>query len=101
MFPVALYCAYQLGFVRKNRFTEKKELKLLNRPFEAQVLGTMISSKIEAASIAYKHETEEVQLCKRVTDKIIEANNLKDVLPAMKVRVLHNEHTIALFMNTN
>jgi len=52
LFPVALYCMYQLMFVRKNKFSSRREFKLVNRPFEALVVGGLITKKVASA---YKH----------------------------------------------
>lgn len=47
LFPLAVFCMYKLAFVRRNKFSNRKEFKLFNRPFEVYVLGALASSKIK------------------------------------------------------
>ncbi len=92
MFPLAFYCLYKLSFVRKNSFSNKKELKLFNKPFEVAVLGAIITSRIRQKyqNLIYKQETEEVKLVKGCLDKLIDSNNLQKFVPLTKVCLIHN-----------
>lgn len=103
LFPIAAFCAYQFLFVRKNKFSERKELKMLCRPFEMFIMGPLISNRIRKnyAAVIYKQETEETHLVKKSLSKLIEANYLGKVVlgPDIQVKVLHEDSTVGLWMN--
>jgi hypothetical protein len=46
--PVAALCLYDWFFVRRNDFSQNREYKLVNRPFESTVLGSLITKKVTA-----------------------------------------------------
>jgi hypothetical protein len=99
LFPVAIYCSYKMCFVRRNKFSNQKELKLFARPFESFILGAFISSKIKKSyqGLIYKKDTEEVSRVLTIIDKLSKANHLQSFLDRMSVVVLHNTNTIALY----
>lgn len=102
LFPVAFYCAYQCLFIRKNKFSDRKEFKLINKPFEAHVVGPLTTKRMnnEFKSVIYKQDTEECKLVKSTLDRLVKANFLSKLVPGeSKVKVLHNEGTIGLFMS--
>ena len=100
LFPIAAYCAYQVIFVRKNKFSDRYELKVFNRPFEMSVLGPLLTSRIKKAnaSIVYKQETQETLLVKQCLARLLDANFLRSLVPDPVVKVLHNEHTVAQWL---
>lgn len=102
LFPVAFYCAYQFLFIRKNKFSERKEFKVINKPFETHVLGPLTTKRIanEFKTIVYKQDTEETKLIRSSLQKIVKGNFLSKLVPGdVKVKVLHNEGTVGLFMS--
>jgi cellobiose-specific phosphotransferase system component IIA len=44
--PVAALCLYDWFFVRRNDFSQNREYKLVNRPFESAILGSLITKKV-------------------------------------------------------
>lgn len=103
LFPLALYCLYEVGFVRKNKFSKQKQYKLFNRAFESYVVGGLISSIVAKAKrhLIYKQSTEEVQSVNRVLERLVKANGLDRYLPNLNVVVIHDPCTVLLFMNFN
>ena len=95
------YVFYQLCVVRKNRFSQQKEFKVLNKFFEVNVLGKLISNRIKKAhvNVIYKQETEEVKEIRECLQTVIQANGLESHLPFLQVKLLHNTRTISMFMS--
>lgn len=46
LFPIAAICLYDILFIRRNKFSNSREFKMINKPFEYSILGNLISSKI-------------------------------------------------------
>ena len=96
-----MYCAYNIFFVRKNKFSERNELKVINKPFEVHAFGPLVTNRIKDnfANVIYKQETEESKLVASCLSRLIEGNFLEKIVPGVTVKVLHNENTIGLFMS--
>lgn len=79
LFPLAAACLYDWLFVRKNDFSQNREYKLVNRPFESLVIGAPLTRKIlsEYKKYIYKQDTEEIKIVKNTLKKLIDANNLQ------------------------
>jgi hypothetical protein len=92
---------YKLAFVRRNKFSNQKEFKLINKPFEMFVLGGLLSSKIKNSyqALTYKQDTEEVKLAKLCLTKLISENGLDSFVPFASVCLLHNTSSMAMFMS--
>lgn len=90
-------------FVRKNKFSNQKELKLFARPFESFIFGAFISSKIKKSyqGLTYKKDTDEVKRVLTIIDKLSKANHLQSFVDRMSVVVLHNTNTVALYTSLN
>jgi hypothetical protein len=90
-----------LAFVRRNNYSQKKEFKLLNEKFERYIFGAFISKRISASysGLTYKQTTEEVKLVQNCIGKLQSANNLTNSLPNLKIVILHNTNTVAMFMS--
>mmetsp|Transcript_34391 Transcript_34391/g.42467 ORF Transcript_34391/g.42467 Transcript_34391/m.42467 type:complete len:105 (+) Transcript_34391:316-630(+) len=65
------------------------------------VLGPLITSRIRKnyASIVYKQETEETELVKSCLGKLVKANYLGKLIVEPRVKVLHDDATVALWMS--
>ena len=87
LFPIALYCLYKTAFVRKNRFSDRNELKIIGKPFEVSVVGSLLSTYIKKkkGSLFYKQDTEESQLATKCLNTLTDANNLGQILPIKSV----------------
>ena len=89
--------------MRKNKFSERKEYKIINKPFESLILGPLLTSRAKKRyqHVIYKQDTEETLLVKSCLAKLVEANSLERqiMMPSLSVKVLHDDATVALFMN--
>ena len=89
--------------MRKNKFSERKEYKIINKPFESLILGPLLTSRAKKRyqHVIYKQDTEETLLVKTCLAKLVEANSLERqiMMPDLSVKVLHDDATVALFMN--
>ena len=101
LFPVALYCMYQMALIRRNKFSGRKEYKLINMPFEVYVVGSFMSHRIKKKyqNVIYKQDTVETQLVQKCLDRLIDANFLRALLPFISIKVIHDEYTVGLFMS--
>jgi len=102
LFPVALYCFYELAFERKNHFSGKKEFKLFSRTFEANFVGKYFTRRIlhsRYKNLVYKQDTEEVKLVDTCARKLLEANQLQKFLPSLQIKVLHLDNTVGMFLS--
>ena len=87
--------------VRRNKFSGQKQFKFINMPFETYVVGAFLSYQIKKShqKVIYKQDTEESQLVQSCLDKLVESNNLNQLLPFKSIKLLHNENAVALFMS--
>ena len=101
LFPLAVFCLYQMVAVRKNKFSGRKEFKFINRPFELYCLGPFISRRIKASykNVIYKQESEECKQVRKNIDRLIEENNLRPLMPFLDVKLIHDQNTVALYLN--
>jgi Zn-dependent protease with chaperone function len=93
-------------FIRRNQFSQNREVKFFARPVERMV-GRAISSRLLQSnkSHIYKQDTEEVRLVKSALAKLIKANNLQDRFgltnegePKFDVTLIHSD-TFVMFIN--
>ena len=101
MFPIALYCLYQMTIVRRNKFSNRKQYKFLNRPIETYVVGAYMTRRIKKSyeKVIYKQDTEETQMVVTSLDKLIKLNNLEKMVPFAKVKLIHDENVVGTFMS--
>jgi len=66
-----------MTLVRKNEFSRNREFKFVNKMAEGW-LGRRISNRVmeEQRKYVYKQDTQEVEMVKKVLNKLIKANNL-------------------------
>ena len=105
--PLAAICLYDWFFVRRNDFSQNREYKIINRPFESGIIGSLLTKRItqQVKNYIYKQDTEEVLIVKKALKRLIEANNLQKSfawtegqdLP-VAVTLVHND-TIMMFLN--
>ena len=90
-----------MTIVRRNKFSGRKQFKFLNLPFETYVVGSFMSRKIKKSyeKVIYKQDTEETQLVSSSLNKLIESNNLNNLLPFTNVKLIHDENVVGLFLS--
>ena len=100
LFPVAGYCLYKMSFVRKNKMSERQEWKLISRPVEHQ-LGCLLTRRLKQScqNLCYKQDTEEVMRVQKCIAKLARDNSLLAEVEGIKVVVVHNTSSLAMFMS--
>jgi hypothetical protein len=90
-------------FVRRNDFSKTRETKIISRHFEEHIIGRFLKRKIGQAysGLTYKQDTPEVQRVTTCIESLTTANNLGAYLHGVRVVVLHNTTTAAMFMGTD
>ena len=85
--------------VRKNKFSDTKQYKVISRPFEVHVLGRLISHYAYKKKKSLVYKQDEVSIVKKCIEKLITANGLERYLPAVKVFLFHDKNNVFMFMN--
>jgi len=93
LFPISAIILYDFCFIRRNKYTKKREFKFLNYPFEAFLMGPLISRKIleKYKGLVFKESTEESKRVEKIYRELVEGNRLSEQFSLKKVKVLHTD----------
>lgn len=78
LWPLGIWIAYDILFVRRNKYSHKREFKLVCRPLESYVCKKYMTKLVYTPYYRFllKQSTPESQRAMRVFQSVIEENNL-------------------------